>query len=117
MKTETVVNIALFAGLALAIVWIIKEGRSWLDVTIGDNPLGLVGTDEDPGILTAYEIFKSGGVPPEGTWWDWDPFGFYGHGPRTGKLGAAYRENIPEGSIWDWDPFGFFGRGSAWGPF
>lgn len=70
MKTDTVLNLAMFAGIAVMIAWIINRGQNLLGDFLGDNPLGAVGGDdpyaepeseEYPGWLTWMYIMGPGG--------------------------------------------------------
>lgn len=88
MKTDTVLNVSIFAGIALLIVWVIVEGRKLLEsVAPGENPLGIAGeSEENMGPLAWYYYLTSGGsfedYEEAGTgdvpWYldpfDWDPF-------------------------------------------
>lgn len=97
MKTETAINITLFAALGLAIWYLVEKSKDF----IGDDPLGVVGGDDpcaDP---------ESPEYPGALTWF----YMWLFRNPEAGTLGT------PEGSMWDWDPFNILGRGSEGGIF
>lgn len=93
MKTETAVNLGIFAIVALGIWWIIKKGQDW----IGDNPLGAVGGD-DP--------FAEPGTPDYPGWLTWfyihqtNPYLFLVH------QGEAWEESFTEGGVTYEDAWG-----------
>lgn len=97
MKTETAINITLFAALGLAIWYLVEKSKDF----IGDDPLGAVGGDdpyadpespEYPGWLTRLFMYQSGN-------------------PETGTYGFT-----EPGSVWDWNPLGLWGP-VRWGVF
>lgn len=94
MKTDTVLNLSIFAGLALLIWWIIAEGRKALEeLAPGDNPLGISGeSEEDMGPLAWWYYLTSGGTferyEESGTGdvpWYLDPFDW---NPLKGRWGV-----------------------------
>lgn len=98
MKTETAVNLGIFAIVAAGAWWIINQSKD----LIGDDPYGFVGGDDFsdpdnyPGWWTRWESWQSGnpeagvlGIDTRSTWgqlFDWDPLGMWGGGSHGGWL-------------------------------
>lgn len=94
MKYTTFLHLALTLAVVGALYLIIREGRRLLDMGLGENPLGLVGDDENPGDLTEYYMWKSNnpeadlfGIVEQGSIWDWNPFALGGGTRRYGIFG------------------------------
>jgi len=100
--TGWITAIAVVVGVYL-IYKVIKESKDF----IGDNPLGAVGTDENPGWLTQYYMAQSGNVENT-SWW-------MQAGNQINNMFSWWYEpwneaqEVNENYIANWvDPFGWF---------